>query len=77
MKLIVDLELVQVRVGPAHRRLDVLVELFERAVPDLDSPPDRRLDVEQRDLELVEEVGLLGASLRHAIRLAGQREKGK
>ena len=33
--LFADLEVVQVRVGPAHRRLDVFVELVERAVLDL------------------------------------------
>ena len=38
-----DLELVQMAVGPAHRRLDVFVELVERAVLDLNPPPDRRV----------------------------------
>ena len=41
--LTVDLELVEMRVRPAHCRLDVLVQLVERAVLDLNPPPDRRL----------------------------------
>ena len=53
----VDLELVQMRVRPAHRRLDVLVELVQGAVLGLDSPPDRRFDALQRDLELVDCCG--------------------
>src|SRR5207248_3130551 len=54
-ELFTDLEVVQVRVRPAHRRLNVLVQLVERAVLNLNSPPDRRMAVEQRDLELVNE----------------------
>ena len=53
-----DLELVQVGSGPAHRRLNVFVELVERAVLDLDASPDRSLGSKQRDLELEEEIGL-------------------
>jgi hypothetical protein len=48
---------VQVAVGPAHRRLDVFVELVKRAILDLDAPPDRGPGVEQGDLELVEALG--------------------
>ena len=55
-----DDELVQVGVGPSHRDLDHLVEITQRAVGDLDPTPDRRLDVLERDLELVDPVGLLG-----------------
>jgi hypothetical protein len=39
------------------RRLDVLVQLVERAVSDLLPPPDWRLRVFQRDLEQVEGLG--------------------
>src|SRR5262245_23133947 len=35
-----DLEVVQVGVRPAHRRLDVFVQLVQRAVLDLEAPPD-------------------------------------
>jgi hypothetical protein len=35
----------------------VFVQPVEGAVLDLDAPPDRRLDVEQSDLELVEPLG--------------------
>ena len=48
-----DVELVQVRINPAHRCLDVFVQLVERAVVNLNSPPDRRIRYERRDLELV------------------------
>ena len=49
-----DLELVQVVVPPAERRLDDLVEVVERAAPvDEHAAPDRWLGVEQCDLELV------------------------
>src|SRR5215472_15080291 len=51
--LAVDPEVVQMAVGPAHRRLDVFVQLVEGAVLDLDAPPDRRARIEQGDLELV------------------------
>ena len=66
-----DLELVQVVVLPAERRLDVLVQVGQGAVGNLNPSPDRRFDVEQRDLELEREVGLLGplAGLR---RLRGE-----
>src|SRR5271166_904173 len=37
---VLDLEMVQVRVGPTHRCLNTLVELVEGAVSHLDSPPD-------------------------------------
>jgi len=47
-----DLELVQVAVLPAERRLDVQVERVEGAVGNVNPPPDRRSDVEQRDLEV-------------------------
>jgi hypothetical protein len=48
---------VQVAVGPAQRRLDVLVELVEGAVPHLDAPPDRGAGAEQGDPELVKALG--------------------
>lgn len=41
VKLLADLEVVQMAVRPAHRRLDVFVQRVERAVLHLDSPPDR------------------------------------
>ncbi len=44
-------------IGPVHRCLDVFVQLVERAILNLDSPPDRRIRFEQRDLELVENGG--------------------
>ena len=50
----VDLVLVEVGVRPTHRRLDMLVKRVEGAVLDLDSPPDRRPDALERDLELVD-----------------------
>ena len=53
----VDLELVQMGVRPAHRRLNVFVELVERAVLDLNPTPDRGLGFEQCDLELVQAFG--------------------
>jgi len=49
-----DLEMVQVRVGPTHRYLNTLVELVEGAISHLYSPPDWRLDVLERDLELID-----------------------
>lgn len=55
--LVADLEVVQERVGPAHRCLDVFVQLVQRAVLDLDAPPDRRIVVLERDLELVDPLG--------------------
>ena len=53
VKLLADLEMVQMAVRPAHCRLDVFVEFVEGAVLDLDSPPDRGMAFEQGDLELV------------------------
>ena len=53
-----DIELVEMGVGPSHYRLDMLMELVQRAVLDLNSPPDRWLGTEQRDLEL--EHGVCG-----------------
>ena len=49
-----DLKVVKVRVGPAHRRLNMLVKLVQSAVSRLNSPPDRGLEVLKRNLELVE-----------------------
>ena len=49
----IDLELVEMRVGPAHRCLDVFVELVERAVLNLNPSPDRGFRFQQRDLELI------------------------
>ena len=57
VKLLADLEVVQVRVFPSHRRLDMFVQLVKSAVLDLDAPPDRRLRLPERDLELIQEVG--------------------
>ena len=42
---VVNLEVMQMRVGPAHRQLNTLVELVQVAVSHLNSPPDRRLDI--------------------------------
>src|SRR5215213_3189736 len=54
VRLAADDELVQVGVGPAHDHLENLVQLGEADVGgDLDSPPDRRLAVHERDLDLV------------------------
>ena len=48
-----DLELVEMRVGPAHRRLQDVVQLGERRVERYDeAAPDRRLDVLQHDVDL-------------------------
>ena len=58
--LTTDLELVQVVVVPAHAGLDDVVQLDQRAVLHLDPPPDRGLDVPERDLQLVD----LGRPLR-------------
>ena len=58
----VDLKLVQVVIPPAERSLDILIKIGQRAIGNLNSPPDRRFDVEQRDLELVQKLGLREAS---------------
>ncbi len=58
-----DVKLVQVVVPPAERRLNVLVEIGQGANGNLYAPPDRRFDVEQRDLELVKQVALLRGRL--------------
>ena len=51
-----DLELMQVRVGPAHCGLDVFVQLIECAILNLNPPPDRWFESEQRNLELIEKI---------------------
>jgi hypothetical protein len=61
--LAVDVELVQMVIPPAEGCLDVLVQVCQRAVRHLDAPPDRWLDVEQGDLELVAQVALLRCRL--------------
>ena len=38
------------------------MKIGQRAIGNLNPPPDRRFDVEQRDLELVQKIGLRGAS---------------
>src|SRR5581483_10488302 len=53
VKLLTDLEVMQVGVGPAHRRLDALVQLIEGAILDLDAPPNGRTTVLEGKLELV------------------------
>jgi hypothetical protein len=59
----IDRELVQVGVGPAHRRLDVLVELVEGAIPDLDAT-QRAGWFQEPDLELVQKFQFVGRGLR-------------
>lgn len=54
--LVEDFELVEMRVGPAHRGLDVFVKLVEGAILDLNTSPNRRLRANQRDLKLVDRV---------------------
>jgi hypothetical protein len=44
-------------IGPAHRRLNALVEFVERAVFDLNPTPDRGIGIEKNDFELVEPLG--------------------
>ena len=44
----------EVGIGPSHGRLDVLVEFVQGAVLGLDSSPDGRIGVLERDAELVE-----------------------
>src|SRR5262249_32849432 len=56
VKLVLDLGVVQVRICPAHRRLDVLMEVVEGAILHLDTSPDRGMAFEERDLELVHGV---------------------
>ena len=46
------LELMQVRIGPPHCRLDVFVQFVECAVLHLDSPPNGRITFKQGDLKL-------------------------
>ena len=53
MERSLDLELMEVRVCPAHGCLNMFVEFVQGAVLDLNSPTDRRLDFQQRDLELI------------------------
>jgi hypothetical protein len=47
-----DAKVVQVRIGPAHGRLDVLVESVQRIITDPDAPPDRAGGVQERNPEL-------------------------
>ena len=48
-----DIELMEVRIGPAERRLDDPVQLAEMEAPRDDNlAPDCRLDVEHGDAEL-------------------------
>ena len=58
----VDLKLVQMVIPPAERSLDILMKIGQRAIGNLNPPPDRRFDVEQRDPELVQKSGLREAS---------------
>jgi hypothetical protein len=46
MPFTLDVEVVKVAIPPAHRRLDVEVEVMELAIGDLDPPPDLGLDAE-------------------------------
>ena len=49
-----NLKPMEMRVRPAHRRLYVFVQLVDRTVSNLYSPPNRRLNPLQVDFELVE-----------------------
>src|ERR1035437_890530 len=47
-------ELVQMAILPAHDHLQHAMELSERCIfPNLNAPPDRRMNVAQRHLELI------------------------
>ena len=48
-----NIELVQMAIVPTHRRLDVSMQLIERAIVNLNPPPDRRSDVDEDDFELI------------------------
>ena len=56
--LTVDQQGPGMEVLPPHAGLDDLVELEQRAVLDLDTPPDRRLEVVRGDLQSVDLLGL-------------------
>jgi hypothetical protein len=56
--LAADLELMQRRVGPSHRRLDMLMKFVERAIVDLNPALDGRTRLDQRNLELEYHVGV-------------------
>src|SRR5262249_7503560 len=61
-----DDELVQMCVRPAHRDLEDLMELVEGDVrPDLDTSPNGRLALFERDFELVDRHRLGALSGRH------------
>ena len=47
---------------PAKRHLDVFVKFDQCAVGNLNPSPDRRFDVQQRDLELKQPIGFCRAS---------------
>ena len=48
------MEFVKVRHLPAHCHLNVAVEVVERAIPDMNSPPDHRVGVAELDSKLVD-----------------------
>src|SRR5208337_1486270 len=50
---VVDDKLMHVAVLPAHDGLDDLMKIAEGTVRNLNTPPDRRLGVHERDLELI------------------------
>jgi hypothetical protein len=52
-----DLEPMEMRVRPSHGGLKVLVQLIDRAVLNLDPPPNQGFEVQQRDFELVKTFG--------------------
>ena len=67
-----DLELVQMRVGPAHGGLQDVVQLGERGGDRHDeAAPDGRLDVVQRHMDL-DGVGLLPCRARRSVGLGRQ-----
>ena len=47
----------QVAVLPAHRCLNMPMQFPQRTIPHLNSTPDGRFDVEQRNSELSEDIG--------------------
>ncbi len=47
----------EMRVRPSHGGLNALVQLIDRAVLNLDASPNRGIDIQQSDFELVETFG--------------------
>ena len=52
-----DIEIVEMAVGPPEGTLNVPMEIENKTILDLEAPPDRGLDLQQGDPELIDGLG--------------------